>query len=153
MINCIFLAPGRAALEAEAGYRAIWQEWLEGTAKRIGFDPQNPKVEQWKCLKDQLSLAPVMKINGSIEIGLTMRIASVKDKQGGVMLGTGPIGISGGYSKQTTEESVMSVRACFTLTNEEVSLDKFLEKSGIDLEEPSDFGKAVEHLKKGQEKK
>jgi hypothetical protein len=149
MISSIFLAPGEAALKTEAGYRKIWSEWLDTTARRIGIDPAvgKPEEVQLKLLTDQMFLAPVMKINGSIEICLTMRIARVEEGGAKVSLGTGPIGVSGLYSRQTAEESVMSVRACFTLTNNEVDLTKLLEKNGIKMTDPEDVTKAVNLLK------
>jgi hypothetical protein len=153
MISSIFLAPGRAALEVEAEYRKIWDDWMERSMKRIGFDSDaddEVNEKKRKILKELLTLAPIMKINGAIEIGLTMRIASIKEGKGGISLGTGPIGISGGYFKQSAEESVMSVRASFTLTNAELDLTGFLAKNGIELAKPGDVTRALELLKGDQ---
>src|SRR5690349_19009678 len=88
MIGTIFTAPAEAVLEAEERYRTIWIEWLttvkklvEKRKQQLTNDP-NVDAKVASMLAEQLKLAPVMKLNGRVEIGLSMRIASVSKSSG-----------------------------------------------------------------------
>ena len=145
MVSTLFTAPAAAVVDAEAAYRQIWIEWLRVLTEMM---KQSPNLN----LGEHLKLAPVMKLNGYIELGLTMRVAAVSERKGsaGITLGLGPIGISGafGFMNARTEESVMQVRAQYTMSNEEVSLQKYLGNWGLQLAAPADVAKAIEHLGK-----
>lgn len=140
MLSTLFLAPGQAAVEVEKGYRKIWAEWLgERKSELIGAAGLNQKL---------IELAPVMKVAGSIELALTMRVTSVSQVDGKISLGAGPISASGGYFKQSTDESAMSVRANFTLTNTEVDVTSYLARVGLTPVDAASLDKAITFLAK-----
>lgn len=130
MISTLFTAPGRAALEAEAGYRQIWADWLGRTRKLVGEHPDK--------IMSMMPSAPVMKISGVLELAVSMRVADVSRVNGQLSLGTGPISVGGGYFRKSAEESAMTARGTFTLTNAEVDLQTYLARAGIT---PSDLPK------------
>jgi hypothetical protein len=142
VIGAIFLAPGEAALKAESGYRKIWADWLNNTATLVDKD-----IDKLIAL---MPLAPVFKISGAIDIAISMRVASISQTDAKLSVGAGPISVTGGYFRQTSEESAMNVRAAFTLTNTEMDIKTFLEKTGqIPIaESPESLNKAIEFLKK-----
>jgi hypothetical protein len=141
MISTLFLAPGRAALEAEAGYRKIWVEWLEQTKKLVGDDP--------KAIEKMMAIAPIMKVSGVLELTLSMRVAEVSGLNGSLSLGAGPISVSGGYFRQSSEESALTARGTFTLTNTEVDLQTYLARSGLTPVDPGSLDKAIKALDTG----
>lgn len=138
MVTALFTAPGRAALEAEAGYRRIWMDWLMQNRELFGADAAIKMMPN----------APVMKIAGGLELALTMRIASISQGNAQISLGAGPLSVSGGYFRQTSEESTMSVRANFTLSNTDVDLTGFLNRAGLTPTDPASLDKAIELLGK-----
>lgn len=137
MISTLFTAPAKAVVEAEREYRKIWAEWLQMTAQRVGADN----------VGKQLNLAPVMKINGALDLSLSMRVTSIDQTNASLSLGTGPITVSGGYFRQTTEESSLSVRGCFTLTNTEVDLASYLGQMGVTIKDDASCKQAIDKLK------
>lgn len=141
MISTLFTAPGRAALEAEVGYRKIWAEWLEQTMKLVGKDPA--------ALEKMMAFAPVMKVSGVLELAVSMRVAEVSGLNGSLSLGTGPISVSGGYFRQASEESSLTARGTFTLTNTEVDLQTYLARSGLTPVEVGSPDKTVAALQTG----
>jgi hypothetical protein len=140
MITSLFTAPGRAAVEAEAGYRQIWADWLKTSAALVGNDVA--------ALMKMAPQAPVMKFSGVLELSLSMRVASVSQVDGKISLGTGPISVSGGYFRQTSEESAMTVRGTFTLTNAEVDLTTYLSRMSLTPTDPASLTKAIDTLGK-----
>lgn len=148
MVSTLFTAPGLAAVETEKAYRQIWINWLSGVLKLIPASGIGKEAVQ-TALAQHLKLAPVMKFSGRMEMGLTMRIASLSEHSGSISLGVGAIGVSGafGFMGRSSEESVMQVRAEYTLTNDEVSLEKYLGNWNIPLATPDDVNSAIEKLK------
>lgn len=139
MISTLFTAPGRAALEAEAGYRQIWADWLIRTKKLVGDDPAK--------LMSMMPSAPVMKISGVLELAVSMRVAEVSRINGGLSLGAGPISVSGGYFRQSSEESALTARGTFTLTNAEVDLQTYLARAGITPDALPKLDEAIKFLR------
>ena len=142
MISTLFMAPARAAVEAESGYRKIWADWLKDTAALVGNDVA--------VLTKMMPQAPVMKFSGALELSISMRVASISQVDGKVSLGlgTGPISVSGGYFRQTSEESAMTVRGAFTLTNAEVDLSTYLARMSLVPTDPVTLTKAIDTLGK-----
>ncbi len=140
MISTLFMAPARAAVEAEAGYRQIWAGWLKDTAALVGNDVA--------AVTKMMPQAPVMKFSGVLELSISMRVASISQVDGRVSLGTGPISVSGGYFRQTSEESAMTVRGTFTLTNAEVDLSTYLSRMSLVPTDPATLTKAIDTLGK-----
>jgi hypothetical protein len=146
MVRTIFLTPGEAALEAEKGYRRIWADWIADTIGLAKTSNPADETKQVEALRNLMQFAPIMKINGQIELGLTMRVASVEGGKGEISLGTGPIGITGGYYREESQESVMTIHGTFTLTNTETDLTQYLALHNITLATPADVTKAVDLL-------
>lgn len=149
MVSTLFSAPGRAAIETELAYRKIWINWLKDVTNLIAkkkFEANENALKQ--ALMQHLELAPVMKISGVMEIGLTMRIASLKESNGSISMGIGAIALSGsyGFASRTAEESIIQVRAQYTLTNSEVSLEKYLGTWGITLASAESVENAIKML-------
>ena len=121
----LFRTPLEAVVKAEREYFKIWAEWLEVQIKLLG---ENPTGDQIKAL---LEKAPSVQIDGFIDVGITMRIASVSEqKQGGTAgLKLGPIHASGsfGFAKSGSQESVFQTSARFTLSNHNSELSRYLE--------------------------
>lgn len=119
MFTTLFTAPIRAAVEAEASYRRIWVEWLQQTASLIPEDATDEV--QARIIANRLDMAPVMKLDAAIDVGLTMRLVTVKQTDAGGELGlaVGPFQVSGqfGFSSSKTAESVMEARARYQLSN------------------------------------
>jgi len=138
MITALFTAPGRAAVQAEAGYRQIWADWLTANKALFGNNVE--------ALAKQMPQAPVMKFSGVLELALTMRVASVSQVDGSLTLGAGPVSVSGGYFRQSSEESSMTVRGTFTLTNAEVDMSTYLARSGLTPADPASLDKAIAFL-------
>jgi hypothetical protein len=142
MITTLFTAPGRAALEAEAGYRKIWADWLTQAKKFVGDD--------LTALQKMMPSAPVMKVSGVLELAVSMRVAEISGLNGSLSLGAGPISVSGGYFRQSSEESALTARGTFTLTNTEVDLQSYLARAGIELTDPAKLDLAIKQLQTGQ---
>lgn len=149
MISTLFMAPARAAVEAESGYRKIWADWLKNTGDWLKDGPSMTDANV-AALTKMMPQAPVMKFSGVLELSISMRVASVSQVDGKVSLGlgTGPISVSGGYFRQASEESAMTVRGTFTLTNAEVDLGAYLARTGLVPTDPASLTKAIELLGK-----
>lgn len=140
MIGTLFTAPADAAVKAEAGYRRIWADWLEQTRDLVGQNNIN-------ALQQMLPQAPVMKFSGVLELTLSMRVASISQVDGSLSLGAGPITVSGGYFRQSSEESALTARGTFTLTNSEVDLSTYLSRMGLTPTDPASLTKAIDTLR------
>src|SRR5690606_34972314 len=134
-------------VSVEREYRRIWAEWLADLKNLLSASGADDSA---RFIADHLPQAPVMQLNAKIDLGLTMRLASVRQTQGGasVTLSVGPIGASGqfGFMSKSTEESLMQVHAQYTMTNGEVSLHDYLTASQLELASAADIDKAVQFL-------
>lgn len=149
IFSALFSDPIDAVLVAEKSYRRIWADWLNDLN---AFIAPLPPAEQAAAIAKRLELAPVMKFAACIEAGITMRVASLTQKEGKVALslGTGPFQISGGggFSSQQSSESIFQARATYTLSNDaDRSLKDYLGELKLDLATPSDITNAVTRLK------
>ncbi|MEE9350969.1 MAG: hypothetical protein V3U78_01815 [Thiotrichaceae bacterium] len=151
VFKMLFTAPAEACVEAEASYRAIWLQWLLDLQKML----KTQKLKSTKAnnaIISHLDLAPVMKFDGIVECGVTMRIASISEKgksvSTGIQLGVIETTGSFGFMHRQTNESVMQAKAQYTVTNREVSLANYLGHFSIDLASPSDLTTAISFLKK-----
>jgi hypothetical protein len=146
----LFVAPLNAAASTEEDYRQIWANWLEQQHKLLtGDDGQlKPGVEMDKIL----DLAPVINLDGVIEVGITMRIASVKEYKtsGEVGMSLGPIYGSGGFGfvNRSSQESVFQASTRFAMSNFDRNLKKYLEDRNIQLTDAKDLTEAVAILRK-----
>jgi hypothetical protein len=140
----MFTAPLKAAVEAEKDYRRIWADWLEVQKKLL------PNTPDAVIPKELLFLAPVLDLNGVVEVGVTMRIAGVNKKDialgGGISVG--PIHVTGtfGFSSQNTQESVFQAHARFTLSNCKADLSNFLTVHNLTLAKVADLDVAIKKL-------
>ncbi len=147
----LFTAPAEASIEAEKNYRALWLQWLLDLQEMI--KTQKLKSEKANhAIVQHLELAPVMKFDGIIECGVTMRIAAITEKgksvSTGIQLGVIQSTGSFGFMHRQSNESVLQAKAQYTITNREVSMADYLGHFSIDLASPADLTKAISFLEK-----
>ncbi len=147
----LFYAPLDAAVKAEKQYCRIWADWMtfqlalateeDGKTLRSGVD-----------LTALLKTAPAVSMDGVIELAITMRVAGVKETQGGLGIGLsiGPIYASGGFGfmSKTTEESIFQAHARFTLSNTGKNLTGYLGQYKLPVTKPEDVTSAIKELGK-----
>ena len=146
----LFVAPLNAVTQAEADYRQIWAAWLEDQLRLLATP--DGKLKEGASLEKVLDTAPIINLDGVIEVGITMRIASVQEfnASADVGLAVGPIFVSGGFGfmNRTTQESIFQASARFTLSNHEKNLKKYLMDRNIPVTNPKEVSNAVDILKK-----
>lgn len=150
ILSALFTEPISAVVGAERDYRRIWAGWLEDLVRVLPAGLS--AAEEADFINKRLELAPVMRISATIEAGVTMRIASLTQKEGKVSLslGTGPFQISGGggFSSQTSSESVFQARALYTLSNDaERSLKDYATELRLPLATAADVTAAAGKLR------
>jgi hypothetical protein len=133
VFNEIFTTPLNAVCEAEKKYRSIWADWIRFQIPL--FKAANGGNLDKASIDKMLDLAPVVKLDGVIEVGITMRIAEVSKKDGSINAGLqlGPVHASGsfGFSKQTSSESLFQASTRFTLSNQQTNLKEYLSDRNI----------------------
>lgn len=135
----LFTAPLEAAVNADREYRKTWTRWMKDQLTLVSVPSPNPAsppaLRDGVKIDDILKTAPAVSLDGVIDLSITMRIASVKQKEGslGIGLGLGPVNATGsfGFMSRTAEESVFQVQARFTLSNTGRDLSGELAKAGL----------------------
>lgn len=121
----LFQAPLKAVTDAEARYRAIWADWIQ-MQYDLAFDKTKNDWRAGVDFSKVMQTAPVISLDGVIEVGITMRIASVREISANLNIGisVGPIYASGGFGfmNRTTQESVFQASTRFTLSNQNKDL-------------------------------
>lgn len=153
ILNTLFTAPVKASVMAEAEYRKVWIEWLDRTEKLIPADA--PEAVQKAVIEAQLDMAPIMKFEAAIDLGVTMRLVSIKEGSGGGSLGlnVGAFQVSGsfGFMSSNTSESILEARARYQLSNtNEQTLRGFLAAAGVPVEKKEQLADARRALKAGE---
>ncbi len=146
----LFVAPLSAACESEEDYRRIWAKWLTDQKKLLadasGAWPPGLDVQKF------LASAPVIHLDGAIEVGITMRIAGVQEFNAEVKAGLslGPIYAAGGFGfvSRTTQESIFQASTRYVISNSERDLQKYLEAHSIPVQEAKDLENAIKMLEK-----
>lgn len=157
IFTTLFSAPSKVVVDADARYRQIWMEWLQNiraliTARDTAVGGTPLTTEQQKALIEaQLGMAPVMKLDAAVEVAVTMRLASVTQKEGKASLGVGvgAFQVSGsfGMSSQTSQESILQARAVYNMANNsEKSLASYLKDYSIPVTDAASLGKAIAFL-------
>lgn len=152
VFTTLFTAPANAACRAEREYRTIWLEWLRELAALSGAAASPMKPEQ---IQAHLDLAPVLHFESLIEVGITMRVASVSEMRAGISAGLrlSVIETSGsfGFVSRDTQESVLQAKAQYTLSNgAHMTLKDYLGTMSIDLAGPDDVKTAIGALESVQ---
>lgn len=97
-----------------------------------------------------LKTAPIVELNGNIDLAITMRIAEVKETNASFSggLAVGPIYTSGGYgmSKQSTQESIFQASSSFVISNQKKDLTDYLSKHSLSITSASDVDNVVTKL-------
>ncbi len=147
VFTMLFTAPAEASVEAERKYRRIWKEWLGDLSRMheaFAMDAQQ--------FSDHIDIAPVLSFEAAIEVGITMRIASVREMSGGIEAGLrlSVFEASGrfGFVNRTSTESVMQARAQYQMANREITLRDYLGSFGVPLAEPDDIEGALDFMTK-----
>lgn len=159
----LFQAPLRALTDAEEDYRRIWADWLEVQFRFLSIEKKEGarSVRVWKDGVDFEKVvrehAPVVALNGAVDVGITMRIASVKEFNGNVGFGValGPVYASGGFgfTGRSSKESLFQASTQFTVSNQPGDLSEYLSNRNVTLAEPSDVESAVKFLRQASEVK
>lgn len=146
----LFAAPLRAIVDAEKEYLRIWIERLK-VIQKLAASKDAAKQMEGATLGDLIGqYAPVVRLEGRIDTGLTMRIAGVREVSGSLSVGLalGPVHAAGGFgfSNTTTQESIFQASTSFVLTNKEFSLGEYLKAARIPVLSVEDLGKAIQHM-------
>ena len=151
-IAALFTAPAEAAILAERRFRQIWTAWLRDAQGRIEAAPATAKAQ---LLSQLLDLAPVMTFEAAIDLGVTMRLVSVRRRSGGGELGlaVGPFQAAGtfGFMGETTTESVLQARARYQLSNRNtLTLRDYLQGATGGLPTPETLADTIDLLERTQ---
>ena len=145
----LFVAPLSAVTRTEEDYRRIWSQWLEQQLKLLTGD--DGKLRQGVDLARLLDTAPVVSLDGVIEVGIAMRIASVSEFDASLQtgLGIGPIYASGGFGfvNRSSQESVFQASTRYTISNFGRDLKEYLEDRNIPVTSLDDVKNAINILK------
>lgn len=150
VFTTLFTAPAGAVARAEREYRNIWLEWLRELAGLADAAVGPMTREQ---LAAHLELAPVLHFDSMIEVGVTMRVASVSEMRGGLTAGLrlSVVETSGsfGFLSRGTHESILQAKAQYTLSNTaRMSLKDYLGTISIELAGPDDVKTAIAALER-----
>jgi len=144
VMSDLFNAPLQAAVKADAGYMKAWAQWL--TFKKPLFLDENGTLLPGVDINTILNTAPVVSLNGKIDLAITMRITDVQKTDTSLSggLSVGPVFASGsfGFQRESTQESLFQAAASFVLSNQEKSLAGFMADHGL---HPAN-GDEVNHL-------
>lgn len=145
----LFTAPLSAVTQSESDYRQIWAQWLEDQLRLLV--KENGQLREGVDLAKVLDTAPVVDLDGVIEMAVTMRIASVKEFQASVEggVGVGPIFVSGGFGfvNRSSQESVFQASTRVTMSNSSKNLVEYLADHNIPLTDVSEVTNAIQILK------
>ncbi|MDX8392405.1 MAG: hypothetical protein R8K53_07550 [Mariprofundaceae bacterium] len=135
VIGDLFNAPLQAAVKADAEYMRIWAKWLE--FKKPLFLDGKGKPLPGVDISKMLETAPVVNLNGKIDLAITMRITDVKETNASLSggLSVGPVFASGsfGFHSESTQESLFQAAASFLMSNQKKSLPNFLSDHNLTL--------------------
>lgn len=149
VISGLLSAPAEAVVYGAREQRRIWKEWLRDTSHLLGsLDSEEQKKA---LLEKHLELAPTWRASARLSLGITTRIASLKktDAGGSIGLTIGILQASGsfGHSTETTQESVLQIRAEYALSNDtEVTLSEYLQALGVEATDPGSLNAAIDKL-------
>lgn len=148
-IRDLYSAPLEAAVTAERQYRAIWADWIE---QRLALATlPDGGLRQGVNLAEILETAPIVRVDGRVEMAISMRIATARERKGeaGGSLGLGPISIGGTYSfmERGSQESTFQASTVMTVSNNEKTLSELLGENRINATTPEELTAAVEFLR------
>ena len=146
----LFTAPLRAVQQADEAYLRMWALWLEKQLNLV--ERTEEEFKEGLDFEDLVrSMAPVVELEGAIEVAVTMRIASVRefDAELGVGVMVGPVYSSGsfGFAGTTAEESLFQASTKYILSNTQRNLAHYLDKYRIPIAKPSQVREAVRLLR------
>lgn len=131
----LFRSPLQAVIQAERDYLKIWADWIDVQVKLL--DDKELSEEQIQAL---MTKAPSVQLDGFIDVGISMRIATVKQTDigisagiSGAAMGVAPVHASGsfGFSKSSSQESMFQASARFNVSNNNTDLGQFLAERGM----------------------
>lgn len=149
VVSTLLSAPVKAATYANREQMYIWRDYLK-TIQAV-IDTVNDTEQKVALISQYISMAPIWKVAAQIDVGITMRIASISKTSIGSTLGitVGLVQTAGQFSseKSTSTESLLTARAHYSLTNDnEIQLADFLNSLGINLAAPEQVTTAVAKL-------
>ncbi len=148
VITDLFNAPLQAAVKADAEYLRIWAKWLT-FKKQLMFNEDGTPIDGID-INEILKTAPIVELNGNIDLAITMRIAEVKETDasfsGGLTVGPIYAGGTYGMSKETTQESLFQASGSFVLSNQKKDLAGYLGKHSLSIATANDVDNVVKKL-------
>lgn len=156
VFEMLFNAPVTASARAERAFRGIWSQWLKDLAALLdALDEGGALSAQQKLavIKSQLSIAPVLKLEADVEVGVIMKLVTVTGVKadGTLGLGVGPFKVAGsfGFNRETSQESTLSANARYKLGNtSELSLSDMLSATGLEVTDQQSARAAAAKLEK-----
>jgi hypothetical protein len=147
----LFVSPLDAVSKTEEDYRRIWADWMESQLEMLRDGADKTKLKDGVDLKSILDTAPVISLDGVIEVGITMRIASVQEftAEARVGLAVGPIYGSGGFGfvNRSSQESVFQASTRYVISNFARNLQKYLADRNIPVADVKDVRNAIAFLR------
>jgi hypothetical protein len=149
IVGTLLTAPVKAVTYANREQMYIWRDYLKTISALI--DIESTQDEKVSLVKQYLSMAPIWKVSATVEVGITMRIASVSKsaKGGSIGLAVGLLQVAGQFSSEssTTSESVMTAKAIYALSNDkEIKLTEFMSTLGVTVTSPDQVVTAIGKL-------
>ncbi|WP_190808710.1 hypothetical protein [Flagellimonas sp. S3867] len=147
----LFKAPLEAVVEADKKYRESWIKWIEMKRKLLESQLKDQSKDvQKKAIDIILDTIPIINIDGSINVAITMRISEVRKKKTGVDFGLqlAPIhaNISFTSSTESSQESVLQASTRFAISNNSTSLREYVQDHGLTIQSPADLDTLVKKL-------
>jgi hypothetical protein len=137
--------------KTEEDYRRIWADWIERQLEMLRDSEDRTKLRDGVGLESILKTAPVISLDGVIEVGITMRIASVQEftAEARVGLAVGPIYGSGGFGfvNRTSQESVFQASTRYVISNFARDLQTYLSDRNIPVASVKDVENAIAFLR------
>ncbi len=148
----LFKAPLDAAVQAEEDYRNIWANWIEEKVKvlkKMGFKDSDFTQEQIDTILDN---APIVDLQGFIDVAISMRITEVRGKDlslgGGINLGIARAEGRYSFYQSTTAESSFQASTRIGISNKTYTLANYFEEVNIRPANLEELTHAVEQLKR-----
>ncbi|MDI6402417.1 hypothetical protein QLX67_10460 [Balneolaceae bacterium ANBcel3] len=143
----LFTSPLEAVCETEKSYRKIWAKWIKSQKPFFRKDDGSIDAEQIRQLLNQ---APVIELDGTLDVDITVRIASVQKKEGSISGGirVGPVHSSGkyGFSNESSLESALRASTRFVISNHKADLNAFLLERNLSPTSEEDINRLIKSL-------
>ena len=147
----LFKAPLDAVVEADKNYRESWVKWIKMKQELLKDQLESTDEDTKKRATEIiLDTAPIVNLEGSINVAITMRISEVKKSEFGGSFGLqlAPIhaNVSFNSSNQSSQESVFQASTRFAISNNSTSLRQYVVDHGLSVQDPDELETLVKKL-------